>query len=49
MVLTKNQFIFTHNGKERFTVSDPENAEEDRMNNRLGHINAITAIGFLQK
>ena len=28
MVLTKNQFIFTHNGKERFTVSDPENAED---------------------
>lgn len=49
MVLTKNQFIFTHNGKERFTVSDPENAEEDRMNNRLGHINAITAIGFSSK
>lgn len=49
MVLTKNQFIFTHNGKERFTVSDPENAEEDRMNNRLGHINAITAIGFSAK
>lgn len=49
MVLTKNQFIFTHNGKESFTVSDPENAEEDRMNNRLGHINAITAIGFSSK
>lgn len=49
MVLTKNQFIFTHNGKERFTVSDPENAEEDRMHNRLGHINAITAIGFSSK
>lgn len=49
MVLTKNQFIFTHNGKERFTVSDPENAEEDRINNRLGHINAITAIGFSSK
>lgn len=49
MVLIKNQFIFTHNGKERFTVSDPESAEEDRMNNRLGHINAITAIGFSSK
>lgn len=49
MVLTKNQFIFTHNGMERFTVSNPENAEEDRMHNRLGHINAITAIGFSSK
>lgn len=49
MVLTKDRFIFTHNGKVRFTVSDPEKAEEDRRNNRLGHINAITAIGFSSK
>lgn len=47
--LTKDKFIFTHNGKIRFTVSDPENAEEDRKKNRLGHINAITAIGFSSK
>ncbi len=49
MVLTKDRFIFTHNGKTRFTVSDPEKAEEDRKNNKLGHINAITAIGFSSK
>lgn len=49
MVLTKDRFIFTHNGKVRFTVSDPEKAEEDRMRNQLGHINAITAIGFSSK
>lgn len=49
MVLTKDRFIFTHNGKVRFTVSDPGKAEEDRKNNKLGHINAITAIGFSSK
>ena len=49
MVLTKDSFIFTHNGKVRFTVSDPAKAEEDRKHNRLGHINAITAIGFSSK
>ena len=49
MVLTKDRFIFTHNGKVRFTVSDPAKAEEDRKHNRLGHINAITAIGFSSK
>ena len=47
--LTKDKFIFTHNGKIRFTVSDPEKAEKDRKHNRLGHINAITAIGFSSK
>lgn len=49
MILTEDKFVFTHNGKVRFTVSDPEKAEEDRRNNRLGHINAITAIGFSSK
>lgn len=49
MVLTEDRFIFTHNGKVRFTVSDPTKAVEDRSNNRLGHINAITAIGFSSK
>ena len=29
--LTKDKFIFTHNGKIRFTVSDPENAEEEQI------------------
>ena len=33
----------------RFTVSDSEKAEKDRKHNRLGHINAITAIGFSSK
>lgn len=49
MVLTKDRFIFTHNGKVRFTISDPAKAEEDRKHNQLGHINAITAIGFSSK
>lgn len=47
--LTKDKFIFTHNGKIRFNVSDPEKAEKDRQHNRLGHINSITAIGFSSK
>lgn len=49
MFLTRDRFIFTHNGKVRFTVSDPKKAEEDRKMNKLGHINAITAIGFSSK
>ena len=49
MVLTEDRFIFTHNGKVRFTISDPAKSEEDKRHNRFGHINAITAIGFSSK
>ncbi len=49
MVLTKDRFIFTHNGSIRFTISDPAKVQEDRQQNHLGHINSITAIGFSNK
>ena len=41
MVLTKDSFIFTHNGKVRFTVSDPAKAEEDRSSALESEIDRI--------
>ncbi|MCB0538095.1 MAG: hypothetical protein KDE33_11290 [Bacteroidetes bacterium] len=36
---------FKHNGSVRFTISDPDNEDDDSESGRLGHINAITSIG----
>lgn len=36
---------FKHNGSVRFSISDPDNEEEDSETGNLGHINAITSIG----
>lgn len=49
MVLEEDRFIFSHNGKIRFTVSNPKTEEEDKANGCLGHINSICAIGFSSK
>lgn len=35
--------IFIHNGKDRFTLTDPETEEDDTDQKRLGHINSITS------
>lgn len=40
---------FKHNGSIRFSVSDVGNAKEDTLSGRLGHLNAITAIGNSNK
>ena len=40
---------FTHNGPDRFTVSNPQNEEADTKNGTLGHINAITSIANSNK
>lgn len=40
---------FKHNGSVRFTISDPENEDEDSESGKLGHINAITSIGNSNK
>ena len=49
MTLMEDKFIFSHNGSVKFSVSNPNTELEDRENNRLGHINSITAIGFSSK
>lgn len=36
---------FKHNGSVRFTISDPDNEDDDSESGKLGHINAITSIG----
>lgn len=43
--LRKDGLWFTHNGTVRFTISNPENEEDDSEKGSLGHINSITSIG----
>lgn len=43
--LEERGLYFTHNGLDRFTVSDPQNEKADTINGFLGHINAITSYG----
>lgn len=47
--LTKEGFIFKHNGSIRFSVSDPTQEKKDREKGTLGHINSITSIGASTK
>ena len=47
--LTKSGVLFKHNGTIRFTVSDPDNYEEDIVKGQLGHLNSITSIGMSTK
>lgn len=47
--LTTDGLYFRHNGKILFSVSDPEREDEDKGNDRLGHINSITAIANSNK
>jgi len=47
--LTKEGFIFKHNGSIRFSVSDPTQEKRDREKGTLGHINSITSIGASTK
>jgi len=49
ITLERNRIIFSHNGSERFSVSNLDTEEYDRAKGRLGHINAITAINFSSK
>ena len=43
--LYNDYLVFRHNGKRRFSVSDPETYKDDRKNNKVGDINGITSIG----
>ncbi len=47
--LHDKELVFRHNGKRIFTVSNPETESEDQQNGKLGHVNAIAAIGMSQK
>jgi hypothetical protein len=43
--LEEDGLWFKHNGSVRFSISDPDNVDEDSETGNLGHINAITSIG----
>lgn len=47
--LSHEGILFKHNGSIRFTVSDPDNYEEDKVNGCLGHVNSLTSIGMSTK
>ncbi len=47
--LDSQELVFRHNGKKLFSVSNPETEAEDQLSGRLGHVNAIAAIGMSQK
>ncbi|MFN3784839.1 MAG: AAA domain-containing protein [Spirosomataceae bacterium] len=47
--LTKNGLYFRHNGTRNFWVSNPDSEKIDQRNNRLGDINAITAVAQSNK
>jgi hypothetical protein len=46
-ILSKDGLFFVHDGKVRFTVTNPDPLAEteDTRNNKLGHINSICSIG----
>ncbi len=47
--LKQDGLYFRHNGKILFSVSNPDTEDEDKENNRLGHINSITSIANSNK
>jgi hypothetical protein len=47
--LTPTGLYFRHNGTIHFSVTNIETEKEDFENDRLGHLNAITGIGFSGK
>jgi len=48
-ILNQTGLIFAHNGGIHFSISDPDAELEDSKKKRLGHINAITSIGYSNK
>ena len=47
--LFRDKLVFAHNGKRRFSVSNPATEAEDLERGMLGDINAITAVGGSNK
>lgn len=48
-LLKEDGLFFRHNGSIHFCVSNPETEDDDKENNRLGHINSITSIANSNK
>lgn len=47
--LTTDGLYFKHNGTKNFWVSNPDNEKQDQQSNKLGDINAITAVAQSNK
>lgn len=47
--LTTDGLCFKHNGSKKFWISNPDNEKQDQQNNKLGDINAITAVAQSNK
>lgn len=48
-ILNNDGLYFSHNGTVHFTVTNPDTEREDKVKNKLGHINSITSIGQSNK
>lgn len=48
-LLAKNGLYFKHNGTKHFWVSNPDSEKDDQEKNKLGDINAITAVAQSNK
>ena len=47
--LYRDKLVFAHNGERHFSISSPDNEEQDRKNGMLGDVNAILSIGNSSK
>ena len=47
--LYDEKLVFIHNGTRLFSVSDPDNEEEDTLTGKLGDINALTSVANSNK
>ncbi len=47
--LAVDGLYFTHNGKKNFWISNPDRETEDQIEDKLGDINAITAVAQSNK
>lgn len=47
--LRSEGLLFAHNGKKRFTISNPDTEDADSANETLGHVNSITSIANSSK
>lgn len=47
--LEKDKLFFIHNGIRRFEITNPDTEAEDRVNKKLGDLNAITSYGNSNK
>ena len=48
LILYEDRLVFAHDGIRRFSVTDPDTEKEDQVQQTLGDINAICAIGGIR-